>query len=191
VIYFVSLSAGWIRWNSIATLKLLAILGNVCSSKQRYCSRYYGVYVLLNRVCLEAVISMCILRGDSVARGPKLLCIKNYVIEIMTWKFIYTYRERWKTGPAHNQCWNWPPFTSKDTWMRFSKFWNTCPKVSTRWQLESLGVYRFWVARLCGVYFCTLCPSIGPKERSRQALSREIWVAKGFYFYIILSLIKL
>ena len=25
---------------------------------------------------------------------------------------------------------------------------------------------------LCGVYFCTLCPSIGPKERSRQALDR-------------------
>jgi len=25
---------------------------------------------------------------------------------------------------------------------------------------------------LCGVYFCTLCPSTGPKERSRQALDR-------------------
>ena len=25
---------------------------------------------------------------------------------------------------------------------------------------------------MCGVYFCTLCPSIGPKERSRQALDR-------------------
>jgi len=25
---------------------------------------------------------------------------------------------------------------------------------------------------LCGVYFCTRCPSIGPKERSRQALDR-------------------
>ena len=41
----------------------------------------------------------------------------------MTWKFIYTYRERCKTGPAHNRCWNWSPFTSKHTWMRFSKFW--------------------------------------------------------------------
>jgi len=25
---------------------------------------------------------------------------------------------------------------------------------------------------LCGVYFCTLCPSIGPKEKSRQVLGR-------------------
>ena len=66
-----------------------------------------------------------IIEGDSVARGPKLLSIKNYVIEITTWKFIYTYRERYKTGPAHNRCWNWSPFTSKHTWMRFSKFWNT------------------------------------------------------------------
>jgi len=22
----------------------------------------------------------------------------------MTWQFIYTYRERWKTGPTHNRC---------------------------------------------------------------------------------------
>jgi len=29
----------------------------------------------------------------------------------MTWKFIYTYRERCKTGPAHNRCWKWSPFT--------------------------------------------------------------------------------
>ena len=72
--------------------------------------------------------SRCIIQGDSVARGLKLLSIKNYVIEIMTWKFIYTYRERCKTGPAYNRCWNWSPFTSKHTWMRFSKFWNTFPK---------------------------------------------------------------
>ena len=38
------------------------------------------------------------LLGDSLARGPKLLSIKNYVIEIMTWKFIYTYQQRWKTA---------------------------------------------------------------------------------------------
>jgi len=31
-----------------------------------------------------------------------------------------------------------------------------------------------------GVYFCTLCSSVDPKERSRQALDWEIWVAKGF-----------
>jgi len=41
-----------------------------------------------------------VVQGDSVARGPKLLSIKNYVIEIMTSKFIYTYRERCKIGPA-------------------------------------------------------------------------------------------
>ena len=28
----------------------------------------------------------------------------------MTWKFIYTYRERCKTMPAHNRCWKWSPF---------------------------------------------------------------------------------
>jgi len=71
------------------------------------------------------------IQGDSVARGPKLLSIKNYVIEIMTWKFMYTYRERCKTGPVHNRYWNWPPFTSKHTWMCFSKFWSTFTKVST------------------------------------------------------------
>jgi len=25
---------------------------------------------------------------------------------------------------------------------------------------------------MCGVYFCTLCPSIGPEDRSRQTLDR-------------------
>ena len=85
-----------------------------------------------------------IIQGDSVARGPKLLSIKNYVIELMTWKFIYTYRERRITGPAHNWCWNWSPFTSKHTWMRFSKFWNTFPKVSSlmawiSWRIASLS----------------------------------------------------
>ena len=85
-----------------------------------------------------------VIQGESLARGPKLLSIKNYVIEIMTWKFIYTYRERCKTGSAHNRCWNWSPFTSKLTWMRFSKFWNTFPKVSTlrawiSWRIASLS----------------------------------------------------
>ena len=53
--------------------------------------------------------------------------------------------------------------------MLFSKFWNTFPKVSTltawiSWRITS------WFVRLCGVYFCTLLrPSIGPRERSRQA----------------------
>ena len=44
--------------------------------------------------------------------------------------------------------------------------------------LLAYSVFEFVL--LCGVYFCALCPSIGPKERSRQGLDREIWVAKGF-----------
>jgi len=85
-----------------------------------------------------------ILHGESLARGPNLLSIKNYVIEIMTWNFIHTYRERCETGPAHNRCWNWSPFTSKHTWMRSSKFWNTFSKVSTltawiSWRIASLS----------------------------------------------------
>ena len=84
------------------------------------------------------------LQGDSIASDPKLLSIKNYVIEIITWKFMYTYRDRCKTGPAHNRCWNWSPFTSKHTSMRFSKFWNTFPKMSTltawiSWRITSLS----------------------------------------------------
>ena len=90
----------------------------------------------------------------------------------MTWKFIYTYREWCKLGHAHNRCWIWFPFISKHIWMRFSKFWNTLPKVSTLTAWNSWRIARLWVVRLCGVYFCTLCPSIGPKERSRQALDR-------------------
>jgi len=44
------------------------------------------------------------IQGDSVARGSKLLFVKNYVMEIMTSKFIYTYRERLKTA------WNPPQY---------------------------------------------------------------------------------
>ena len=84
------------------------------------------------------------IQGESLVRGPKLLSIKNYIIEIMTWKFIYTYRERCKTGPAHNRCWNWSHFTSKHTWMRFSKFWKIFSKLSTltdwiSWRKTSLS----------------------------------------------------
>jgi len=86
----------------------------------------------------------------------------------MTWKFIYTYRERCKTVPAHNRCLKLVSFhiqcVSPNSGILFTK----CQS----WRLESLGVQRLWVVRLCGVYFCTLCPSIGPKERSRQALDR-------------------
>ena len=93
---------------------------------------------------LKTVLKYSVIQGESLARGPKIIVYKNYVIEIMTWKFIYTCRERWKTGPVHNRCWNWSPFTSKDTWMRFSKFWNTFPKVSTltawiSWRIASLS----------------------------------------------------
>ena len=80
-----------------------------------------------------------VIQSESLARGPKLLSIKNYVTQIITWKFIYTYRERCKTGPAHNRCWNSHPFTSKHTWMRCYKFWNTFPKCRC-WRLESIGV---------------------------------------------------
>ena len=130
----------------------------------------------------------CDIQGDSVARNPKLLSIKNYAIEIMTWQFIYTYRERFKTGPAHNRCWNWSPFTSKHT-LSFSRFLNTFHKVSTlrawiSWRIASLSC-----SIVRGVFLYAL-PFSGPKERSRQALDREIWVAKGFS-EIILSLKKL
>jgi hypothetical protein len=58
------------------------------------------------------------IQDDSLAISPKLLPIKHYVIETIAWKFIYTYRERCKTGPAHNRCWKWSHFTSKHTGMR-------------------------------------------------------------------------
>jgi len=38
--------------------------------------------------------------------------------------------------------------------------------------LNLLAYSIFWVVRLCGAYFCTLRPSIGPKERSRQTLDQ-------------------
>ena len=46
--------------------------------------------------------------------------------------------------------------------------------------LNLLAYSVFELFDCAGGYFCTLCPSIGPKERSRQALDREIWVAKDF-----------
>ena len=119
----------------------------------------------------KVLIWLSLVQGESLARGPKLLYIKNYVIEIITWKFIYIYREQCKTGLAHNRWWNWSPFTSKHTWICFSKFWNTFPNVSTltawiSWRIASWSCSIVW-----GVFF-TLCSSVGPKERSRQALDR-------------------
>ena len=115
-----------------------------------HCHVYYSP---INHMCeaINFTLLTCIIfwseqkiQGESLARGSKLLSIKNYVIEIMTWKFIYAYRERCKTGPAHNRCWTWSPFTSKHTWMRFFKIWNTFPKVSTltawiSWRIASLS----------------------------------------------------
>jgi len=90
----------------------------------------------------------------------------------MTWKFIYTYRKRYKTGPAHNRCWNWSRFTSKHTWMRFSKFWITFTKMSTltawiSWRIASLSC-----SIVRGVFLYTFPFNRPPKERSRQALDR-------------------
>jgi len=127
------------------------------------CHLKCGNYVVSNRMVkfkgkMVSVyaIQAFIIQGDSVARGPKLLSIKNYVIDIMTWKFICTYREWCKTGPAHNRRWNWSPFTPKHTWMHFSKFWNTFPKVSMltawiSWRIASLDCSIVW-----GLFLYTL-----------------------------------
>jgi len=90
----------------------------------------------------------------------------------MTWKFIYTYRERCKTGPAHNRCWNWSPFISKHTWMSFSKFWNTFPKVSTLMAWISWRIASLSCSIVSGEFLYTLPFNRSPKERSRQALDR-------------------
>jgi len=126
------------------------------------------------------------IRGDSVARDPKLLCIKNYVIKIMTWQFIYTYRERCKTGPDHNRCWNWSPFTSKHNWMRFSKFWNTFAKVSklTAWISWRIASLSFSIVR--GVFLYTL-PFNRP-QRKKSAGVRSGDLGGQMFFEIILSL---
>ena len=88
----------------------------------------------------------------------------------MTWKFIYTYRERCKTGPAHNRCWNWSHFTSKHTWMRVSKFWNTFPKVSKltawiSWRKASLSC-----SILRGVFLYTLPFNRPQRKKSADQL---------------------
>jgi len=89
----------------------------------------------------------------------------------MTWKFIYTYREGCKTGTAHNWCWNWSPFTSKHTWMRFSKFWNSFPKVSMLTALISWRIVSLSYLIVRGVFLYTLSFN-RPKERSQQVLDR-------------------
>ena len=46
--------------------------------------------------------------------------------------------------------------------------------------LKLLAYSVFELFDCAGGYFCKLCSSIGPKERSQQALDREIRVAKVF-----------
>jgi len=89
----------------------------------------------------------------------------------MTWKFIYTYRERCKTGPAHNRFWNWSPFISKHTWVRFSKFWNTFPKVSTLTAWISWLIASLSCSIVRGVFLYTL-PFSRPQRKKSQALDR-------------------
>ena len=134
--------------------------------------------------CMAEQIFKEVIQGDSVARGPKLLSLKVYVIEIMTWIFIYTYRERCKTGPAHNRCWNWSPFTSKHTWMRFSKFWNPFPKVSTltawiSWRIRSLSC-----SIMRGIFLSTLPFNRPQRKKSAGVRSGDL---SGQRFEIILS----
>ena len=130
----------------------------------------------------------CDIQGDSVARSPKLLSIKNYAIEIMTWQFIYTYRERFKTGPAHNRCWNWSPFTSKHT-LSFSRFLNTFHKVSTlrawiSWRIASLSC-----SIVRGVFLYTL--PLNRPQRKKSVGVRSGDLGGQMFFEIILSLKKL
>jgi len=138
----------WQRYSTFWSLRLL-----VLSGKGQTDTTYAHHETMTSSLSLHRAFwnlfnfhppSNAVIQGESLARGPKLLSIKNYVIEIMTWNFIYIYRERYKTGLAHNRCWNWSPFTSKHTWMRFFKFWNTLPKVSTltawiSWRIASLS----------------------------------------------------
>ena len=129
------------------------------------------------------------MQSDSIARGPKLLSIKNYVIEIMTWKFTYAYRERWKTGRAHNRYWNWSPFTSKHTWMRFFKFWNTLPKVSTLMAWMSLRISSLSCSIVRGVFLYTLPFNRPQRKKSAGVRSGDLGGQK--FFEIILSWKKL
>ena len=84
----------------------------------------------------------------------------------MPWKFICTYRERCKTGPARNRCWNRSPFTSKHTEMRFFKFWNTFTKASmlTAWISWRIASLSCSIVR--GVFLCTLPFSRPQRKKS-------------------------
>jgi hypothetical protein len=70
---------------------------------------------LLKKDWLLTIWEIIVYTGWFSCKRPQTIVYKNYVNEIMTWKFIHTYREQCKTGPAHNQWWKWS-FTSKHTW---------------------------------------------------------------------------
>jgi hypothetical protein len=72
----------------------------------------------------------------------------------MTWKFIYTYRERCKAGPAHNRCWKWSQSTSKHTWMRF---YNSLGPLANHPVLY-LWLY-FSIPLLFWIHLCQLMPT--------------------------------
>ena len=135
---------GWLTWKRVYYLPHHTTIPAPTRTSR---IQYNNVYIALHQhISLKhnSPIHVFFLQGESLARCPKIFSIKNYVIEIMTWKFIYTYRERSKTGPAHNRCCNWSPFTPKHTGMRLFKFWNTFPKVSKltawiSWRIVSLS----------------------------------------------------
>jgi hypothetical protein len=140
---------------------------------QWYCLRHvtnHQVFILRRTSTFRFIV-----QGESLARGPKLLSIKNYVIEIMTWNFIYTYRERCKTEPAHNRCWNWSPFSSNHTGMRFSKFWNTFLEVSTLKAWISWRVAFLSCSIVRGVFWYTL-----PFNRPQRKKSAGVRSASPF-----------
>ena len=146
-------------------LRQLVGAGCLLESLQAFCLQR-------TTMCELSQWSMRFIQEESLARSPKLLFIKNYVIEIMTWKFIYTYRERCGTGSAHNRCWNWSPFTTKHTGMHFSKFWNTFPKLSmlTTWISCRIASLSCSIVRSAFLY--TLPFNRPQKKRSRHALDR-------------------
>jgi hypothetical protein len=113
------------------------------------------------------------------------MSIKNFVIEIMTWKFIYKYRERYKTGPAHNRCWKWYAFKSKHTWMRFSKFWNTIPKLSTSTASISCRIASLSCSIVRGVFLYTLLFNRPRRKKSAGFRSRDLSGQRIYWDYSV------
>ena len=78
-----------------------------------------------------------LIQVEFLVRGHKLWSINNWD-KIL--KFIYSYLERCKRGPAHNRFWNWSPLISKHISKCFSKFWNTFPQ---NVKVDGLNVYAY------------------------------------------------